>query len=236
MQTRAGPFVSENPICQFAGSTGGLLVYTSHSDCSPRRNPLFRESSASWVRVRQHWSISIALRSRIRAFNLTFTHQLQHLPQHHFPNQQLVSHQIVYKQRLIRLLPNRKASLHNMYSFKVILFAVFALLAVSAIADVTGKFNIVSKYKVEKVVNGKKTITEQRNPMGFENKKLKSDKTLTKMVKDFKTWSNGEYLCSKAKIGSIYNVAATRVYNNKNESNDANNRAKAIIVSHQSEE
>jgi hypothetical protein len=49
------------------------------------------------------------------------------------------------------------------------LFAVVALFVFSTMADVTGKFNIVSKYKFEKVgKDAKKTIQEQRNPVAYK--------------------------------------------------------------------
>lgn len=122
-----------------------------------------------------------------------------------------------------------------MYGIKVALFAVFALLAVSAIADVTGRFNIVSKYKYIKThPDGHKTTEEQRNPVAYENKKIKSDKTLEKFVKDFGTWSNGEFKCSKK--ARNYNIEATRVYDNKDASNAANQRAKQVINNHKSDE
>jgi hypothetical protein len=126
---------------------------------------------------------------------------------------------------------------NSMYSSKLIFLAVFALLATLAIADVTGKFNIVSKYKHEKTdKNGHKTIEEIRNPLLYEKKNLKSDKTLSKMVKDFGTWSNNEFHCSKARNGPAYNVAATQVYANKDASTAANNKAKQIINSHANDE
>ncbi|OAA43256.1 hypothetical protein NOR_04623 [Metarhizium rileyi] len=122
-----------------------------------------------------------------------------------------------------------------MYSFKIALFAVLALLAVSTIADVTGRFNIVSKYKYTKThPDGHKTTEEQRNPVAYENKKLKSDKTLEKFVKDFGTWSNHEFTCTKK--ARQYNVEAAHVYDNKDASNAANQRAKQIINSHAKEE
>lgn len=125
----------------------------------------------------------------------------------------------------------------KMYNLKFFLFAVVALFAFSAIADVTGKFNIVSKYKFEKVgKDGKKTTEEQRNPVAYEKKGLKSDKTLEKMVADFGTWSGGEFKCSKGRAGNIYNVEATVVFSSKDKSNAANTRAKQIINSHASEE
>ncbi|KAK8100481.1 hypothetical protein PG999_010855 [Apiospora kogelbergensis] len=116
-----------------------------------------------------------------------------------------------------------------MQGFKVIFFAIFAILTAGVIADVTGKFNIVSKYKAEKVVNGKKTTVEQRNPILYEKKGLKSDKTLDALVKNFNDWSGGEFNAKKARAGSLYNVEATKVYKNKDDSTAANNRAKKVI-------
>jgi hypothetical protein len=124
-----------------------------------------------------------------------------------------------------------------MYNLKLFLFAVVALFALSAFAEVTGKFNIVSKYKYEKVgKDGKKTIEEQRNPVAYQKSGLKSDKTLDRMVADFGTWSKGEFKCSKGRAGSIYNVEATVVFDSKDKSNAANTRAKQIINSHASDE
>lgn len=122
-----------------------------------------------------------------------------------------------------------------MLNFKLFLFAALALFAFSSMAAVTGKFNIASKYTVEKIVNGKKTTEEQRNTISHQ-KELKSDKVLDRMVKDFGTWSSGEFKCSKSVAGSIYNVQATKVYKNKDESTTANNRAKTIINSHTQDE
>ncbi|KAG7284768.1 hypothetical protein NEMBOFW57_009380 [Staphylotrichum longicolle] len=117
-----------------------------------------------------------------------------------------------------------------MYNLKLFLLAVVTLFALGAIADVTGKFNIVSKYKYEKVgKDGKKTIEEQRNPVAYQKSGLKSDKTLDRM-------SKGEFKCSKGRAGSIYNVEATVVFDSKDKSNAANTRAKQIINSHANDE
>jgi hypothetical protein len=49
-------------------------------------------------------------------------------------------------------------------------------------------------------------------------------------------WSNGEFKCTKGRAGSIYNVEATVTFDNKDKSNEANNRAKRIINNHANDE
>lgn len=123
-----------------------------------------------------------------------------------------------------------------MQALKSIFFLLFALLSAYAIADITGKFNIVSEYYIQKTLpDGTKVTQSQRNPVLFQ-KTLKSERTLAKLVQNFPSWSNGEYLCTKAVAGPSYNVKATHVFKNKSESDDANQRAKSVINQHRNDE
>ncbi|KAK6821070.1 hypothetical protein PG987_015470 [Apiospora arundinis] len=108
-----------------------------------------------------------------------------------------------------------------MLGFKIVFFAVMAMLTACVIAE-TGKFNIASKYKVTK--NGK--TEEQRNTILYTKDGIKS---LDAYVKHLHDWSGGEFNCKKSRHGSLYNVEATKVYDNKDGSVAANNRAKSVI-------
>jgi hypothetical protein len=91
-----------------------------------------------------------------------------------------------------------------MHAFRSTLFLLFALLSACAVASVTGKFNIASKYNIQKHLPNGTIITEvKRNPVLYQ-KEVKSQKTLDKMVREFSRWSHNEFNCKKADRASSY--------------------------------
>ncbi|KAG6176898.1 hypothetical protein E4U46_008196 [Claviceps purpurea] len=123
-----------------------------------------------------------------------------------------------------------------MFAFKLFLFAALAFLASITLAEVTGKFSAGSFYMQPKTDQHGHTQNVRTHQSWQFQVKVKSQRTLEKMSREFGTWSGQEFKCAINKYGTFYDVTATRDYPNRNAALDANQRARSILNAHKNEE
>ncbi|KAI0837989.1 hypothetical protein F5Y06DRAFT_296988 [Hypoxylon sp. FL0890] len=120
-----------------------------------------------------------------------------------------------------------------MFSVKVIFFAVFAFLAANVIAaGTTVRFNCVGKW-YQKDAHGKKTV--KREPKNYQTE-VADIKVMDEFVKDFGTWSNGDFSCKKSRHGdNLYNVETNHVGETKADATNQVSEMQRIINAHKND-
>ncbi|KAG6302185.1 hypothetical protein E4U45_002928 [Claviceps purpurea] len=123
-----------------------------------------------------------------------------------------------------------------MFAIKLFFFAALAVLASVTLAEVTGKFNVASYYTQPQTDQHGHTKTVRTHQSWQFQTKVKSQKTLDKLVHEFGAWSGHEFTCKKGRHGPSYNIVATRDYPNKNDALASNQRARSVVNNHKNEE
>ncbi|KAG6005730.1 hypothetical protein E4U21_007746 [Claviceps maximensis] len=122
-----------------------------------------------------------------------------------------------------------------MFTLHRLLLAALTVLATVTLADVIATFNVGSWYEVEQVRRGPSHKIALPQSQQFQIR-LKSEKTLDRVVENLGAWSIGEFTCTRGTNGAPYEIFATHNFRNLNDARNGNQRAMATVNNHRNDE